>query len=79
MESYILSAIHKIRKSKNCIDVKDITKKINKISGTSFDEGYIVVNVSKLLDKKIITNVKTPQHLNSFCLSTTGTTSENTT
>ena len=76
LQSQILSAIHKIRKSKNRTDVKAITKKINKSSGTSFDEGYIAVNISQLLDKKIITNVKTPQHLDSFRLSTTEITSE---
>ena len=37
---------------------------------------YIVVNTSQLLDKKIIRNVKTPQYLGSFRLSTTGITSE---
>ena len=56
-------------------DVKAITKKINKTSGTSFDEGCIAVNISQLLDKKIITNVKTP-HLDSFHLSTTEISSE---
>ena len=71
MQSEILSAIQKIRKSKNRADVKSVTKKNNKTSGTSFDEGCIAVNISQLLDKKIITNVKTPQHLDSFCLSTT--------
>ena len=55
---------------------KAITKKINKTSGTSFDEGCIAVNISQLLDKKIITNVKTPQHLDYFRLSTTEITSE---
>ena len=62
VQSQILSAIQKIRKSKNGADVKAITEKINKTSGTSFDEGCIAVNISQLLDKKIITNVKTPQH-----------------
>ena len=76
LQSEILSAIHKIRKSKNRADVKAITKKINKSSGTSFDEGYIAVHMSQLLDKKIITNVKTPQPLDSFRLSTTEITSE---
>ena len=57
-------------------DVKAITKKINKTSGTSFDQDCIAVNISQLLDKKIITNVKTPQHLDSFCLSTTEISSE---
>ena len=51
LQSQILSAIHKIRKSKNCADVKAITKKINKSSGTSFDEGCIALNISQLLDK----------------------------
>ena len=60
VQSQILSAIRKIRKSKNRADVKAITKKNNKTSGTSFDEGCIAVNISQLLDKKIITNVKTP-------------------
>ena len=76
VQSQILSAIQKIRKSKNRADVKAITKKINKTSGTSFDEGCIAVNISQLLDKKIITNVKTPQHLDSFRLSTTEITSK---
>ena len=44
----MLTAIHKIRKSKNRVDVKVITKKINKTSGTNF---------------VIITNVKTLQYL----------------
>ena len=48
-----------------------LQKKINKISGTNFDEDCIAVNIPQLLDKKIITNVKTPQHLDSFILSTT--------
>ena len=76
MQSQILSAIQKIRKSKNRADVKAFTKKINKTSGTSFDEGYIAVNISQLLDKKIITNVKIPQHLDSFRLSTSEITSK---
>ena len=42
----------------------------------SFDEGCTAVNISQLLDKKIITNIKTPQHLDSFRLSTTEITSE---
>ena len=37
---------------------------------------YIAVNISQLLDKKIIRNVKTPQYLSSFRLSTTGITLE---
>ena len=69
LQSHILSAIHKIRKSKNRADVKAITNKINKTNGTSFDEGCLAVNISQILGKKIITNVKTPQHLDSFCLS----------
>ena len=56
-------------------DLKAITKK-KWYSGTSFDEGCIAVNISQLLDKNIITNVKTPQHLDSFHLSTTEITSE---
>ena len=44
---------HKIRKSKNRADVKAITKKINKTNGTSFDEGFIAINISRLLNKKI--------------------------
>ena len=76
LESQILSALQKIRKSKNRADVKAITKKIDKTSGTRFDEGCFAVNLSQLLDKKIITNIKTPQHLNSFRLSTTEITSE---
>ena len=78
LQSQILSAMHKIRKSKNSADVKArilssrtflvkaIAKKINETSGISFDEGCIAVNMFQLLDKKIITNVKTPQHLDSF-------------
>ena len=76
VQSQILSAIQKIRKSKNRADVKAITKKINKTNGTSFEEGCIAVNISQLLNKKIITNVKTPQHLDSFRLSTTEISSE---
>ena len=72
----MLSAIQKIRKSKNRADVKSVTKKNNKTSGTSFDEGCIAVNISQLLDKKIITNVKIQQNLDSFRLSTTEITSE---
>ena len=72
----MLHKIHKIRKNKNLADVKAITEKINKSSGTSFDESYIAVNISQLLDKKIITYVKTPQNLDSFRLSTTEITSE---
>ena len=51
--------------------LKQLPKKINKTSGTSFDERYIAVNISQLLDKKIITNVKSPQHLDYFRLSNT--------
>ena len=54
-----------------------LIKKINKTSGTSFDEGCIAVNISQFLGKKIITSIKTPQHLGSFRLSTTEITSEN--
>ena len=57
-------------------NVKTITIKISKTSGTSFDEGCIAVNISQLLDKKIITNVKAPQHLDSFHLSITEISSE---
>ena len=53
--------------------LKQLRNEINKTNGTSFDEGYI----SQLLDKKIITNVKTSQHLDSFRLSTTEITSKN--
>ena len=49
---------------------------MSKTSGASFNEGCIAVNISQLIDKKIITNVKTPQHLDSFRLSTTEITSE---
>ena len=56
--------------------LKQLRKKINKTSGTSFDERYIAVNISQLLDKKIITNVKSPQHLDSFRLSTSEITSK---
>ena len=38
LQSQILSAINKIRKSKNRADIKAIMKKINKTSGASFDE-----------------------------------------
>ena len=76
VQSQILSAIQKIRKSKNRDGAKAVTKKINKTSGTSFDEGCIVVNISQLLDKKIFTNVKTPQHLDFLRISTTESTSE---
>ena len=57
-QSQKLSAIQKIRKSKIRVDVKAITTKINKTSGASFDEDCIAVNISQLLDKKIITNEK---------------------
>ena len=66
LQSKILSAMHKIRKSKNRADVDVITKKKkkkNKTSATSFDEGCIAVNISQLLENKIITNVKTPRIL----------------
>ena len=63
VQSQILSAIQKIRKSEIRVDVKAITTKINKTSGASFDVDCITVNISQLLDKKIITNVKTPQYL----------------
>ena len=65
LQSKILSAMHKIRKSKNRADVDAITKKKkkNKTSATSFDEGCIAVNISQLLENKIITNVKTPRIL----------------
>ena len=64
LQSQILYAIHKIKKSKNRADVKAITKKINKTSCKSFHEDYIAVNISQLLDRKIITNVKlSPQKL----------------
>ena len=76
VQSQILSAIQKIRKSKNRADVKAITKKINKTSGASSNEGCIAVSISQLIDKKIITNVKTPQHLDSFRLSTSEITSK---
>ena len=66
----------KLGKAKIVLMLKQLRKKINKSSGTSFDEGYVAVNTSQLLYKKIITNVKTPQHLDSFRLSTTEITSE---
>ena len=72
-----MPAIHKIRKNKNRADVKANTKKINKTNGSSFDGGCIAVNISQLLDKKIIANIKTPQHLDSSRPSTTEITSEN--
>ena len=34
----------------------------------SSEKDYIEVNVPPLLDKKIMTNVKTPQYLDSFLL-----------
>ena len=40
--------------------LKQLRKKINKTSGTSFDEGCMAVNISQLLDEKIITNITTP-------------------
>ena len=40
------------------------------------DKDCIAVNISQLLNKKIITNVKTPQHFDSFRLFTTEITSE---
>ena len=66
VQSQILSVIQKIRRSKNLADVKAITEKITKTKGTIFDEGYIAFNISQLLGKKIITNVKIPQHLDFF-------------
>ena len=74
--SQIVFATQKIRKSKDHADVKAVTKRINKTSGKSFDEDCIEVNISQWLDKKIITNVKILQHLDSFRLSTTEITSE---
>ena len=71
LPSQILSTIHKIRTSKNRADVKVIKKTINTIRGTSFDEGYIEVNISQLVD-----NVKTPQDLDFFRLFITEITSE---
>ena len=71
-----MSTIHKIRTSKNRADVKVIQKTIITIRGTSFDEGYIEVNISQLGDKKIFTNVKTPQDLDFFRLFITEITSE---
>ena len=50
----------KIRKSKTGADVKAITKKINKTIGKSLGEGYIAVNISQLIEKKIIINVRFP-------------------
>ena len=76
VQSQILSEIQNIWKSENHADVKAVTKKINKTSGTRFDEGCIAVNISQILDKKNVTNVKTPQHLDYFRLSTTEITSE---
>ena len=57
--------------------LKQLRTKINKTSWTRFDESYIALNRSQLLDKKIIANVKTPQHLDSFPPSTTEITSKN--
>ena len=76
VQSQILSEIQNIWKSGNHADVKAVTKKINKTSGTRFDEGCIAVNISQILDKENVTNVKTPQHLDYFRLSTTEITSE---
>ena len=39
LQRQILSEIYKIRKNKNHAAIKTVTKKINKTSGTSFDEG----------------------------------------
>ena len=61
----------RLEKVKTVLMLQQLQKKINKTSGNSFDEGCIVVNISQLLDKKIITNIKTTQHLDSFRLSTT--------
>ena len=71
-------AIQKIRKSKNRAYVKAITKTINKTSGASFDKGCIAVNISQLLNKKIITNVKNPQPLDSFRIDDTELCQQNT-
>ena len=60
MQNHILSAIQQIRKSKNRADVKAMTKKINMTSTTSLKEGFMVVNITQLLNKKTITNAKTP-------------------
>ena len=76
LQSQILSAIQKIRKSKTRADVKSITKKIKKTSRTTLDDSYIAVNISQLLDKKLIANVKTQQHLDYFHLSTIEITSK---
>ena len=63
----------RLEKVKIVLMLKQLRNEINKTNGTSFDDGYI----SQLLDKKIITNVKTSQHLDSFRLSTTEITSKN--
>ena len=39
LQRQILSEIYKIRKNKNHAATKTVTKKINKTSGTNFDEG----------------------------------------
>ena len=66
----------RLEKVKTVLMLKQLLKKINKTSGTSFDEGCIAVNIFQLLDKKIITNFKTPQHLDFFRLSATEITSK---
>ena len=78
MQNQILFAIQKIRKSKIRAYVKAITKTINKTSGASFDKGYIAVNTSQLLNKKIITNVKNSQPLDSFRIDDTELCQQNT-
>ena len=71
LQNQILSRIDKNRKCKNRADAEAIAKKINNTSNKSFDEGYITFSISQLLDKKITGNIKTPQHLDSFHMSTT--------
>ena len=41
----------------NSTELHNASQIINKTSGTSFDEGCIAVNMSQLIDKKMITNV----------------------
>ena len=55
--------------------LKQLRKKLIN-SGTNFNESFIVVNIFQLLDKKIITDVKIPPHLDFFRFSTTEVISE---
>ena len=48
LQSHMLSAVHKIRNSKDQADVKANTKKIDKTSGTSFNS--LMHNIPKWSD-----------------------------